>query len=342
MSILNTDEFLSPLADDAPCGLNLDYDPMFMALEQAIAGKPEVQYGTTISAAVPPDWKTVKQLSLDLLSRSRDLRIAASLLRALLALHGFAGLRDGLVLIQRLLNERWDSVHPQLDADDDMDATLRINSLASLSELSTLIKELKQAELILLPGLGSLNLRMLEWELGEVALPAGMTLLGIDSIHRAIQDIDTATLETTATLLEQSCAAALDIESVLLRKVGAAQTLNLDLLIKTLKRGNDFFAPVLAQRRAIAGDEIAQQANSAVSSGIQPRIGEINSREDVAKMIDKICNYYQKHEPSSPVPLMLQRAKKIVFMNFFEMLEEIAADSVKQVKQIVGGGCDSN
>jgi len=314
---------------------------MFMALEQANAGKPEVQYGTSISAAVPPDWKTVETLSLNLLSHSRDLRIAAALLRALLALHGFAGLRDGLVLIQRLLNERWDSVHPQFDADDDMDATLRINSLASLAERSTTIKEINYAELILLPGLGSLNLRMLEWELGEVALPAGMSLLGIDSIRRAIQDIDTVTLETTATLLEQSCAAALDIEAVLLRKVGAAQTLNLDLLINNLKRAHDFFVPILAQRHAQKVDEITQQVNSAVSSRSRIStgeiIGEIQSREDVTKMIDKICSYYQKHEPSSPVPLMLQRAKKIVPMNFFEILEEIAADSAKQVKQVVGG-----
>lgn len=342
MHILNTDELLAPLADQAPCGLNLEYDPMFLSLELAIAGKPEVQYGNSISAAVPPEWKTVKKLSLELLSRSRDLRIVAPLLRALLALHGFAGLAEGLVLVQRLLNERWDSVHPQLDPDDDMDVTPRINSLASLSDLNTTIKEIKDAELILLPSLGPLNLRMLEVELGEVALPAEMKLLGIDSICFAMQDIDTEVLEQAATLLEQSIKAVLDIELVLLKKVGAAQALNLDLLVKNLKRGNDFFAPILAQRRAMAVDEIVQQVDSSASCSTQAVIskqgigGEINSREDVSKMIDKMCSYYQKHEPSSPVPLMLLRAKKLVSMNFLEILEEIAVDGVKQVKQVVG------
>jgi len=342
MHILNTDELLAPLADQAPCGLNLEYDPMFLGLERAIAGKPEVQYGDSISAAVPPEWKTVKKLSLELLSRSRDLRIVAPLLRALLALQGFAGLTEGLVLVQRLLNERWDSVHPQLDPDDDMDVTPRINALASLSDRNTTIKEIKDAELISLPGLGPLNLRMLEVELGEVALPAEMKLLGIDSIRLAIQDIDTAVLERAATLLEQSSTAALDIEAILLEKVGAAHALNLDLLVENLKRGNDFFAPILAQRRALAADAITQQEDSPANSSSQTGVstqgigGEISNREDVLKMIDKICSYYQKHEPSSPVPLMLLRAKKIVSMNFLEILEEIAADGVKQVKQVLG------
>src|SRR5687767_11762743 len=110
MSIVDVDSYLPDLGPDAPCGPNLEYDPAFLALEQCAQGKPEVQYGDVITPATPPEWKQVKAQALDLLARSRDLRAAVPLARALLALHGVPGLADGLRLIERLLAERWDSV----------------------------------------------------------------------------------------------------------------------------------------------------------------------------------------------------------------------------------------
>ena len=58
-------------------------------------GKPEVQYGDTVTPAVVPEWKVVKKLSLGLCARSRDLRIAILLLRSLIALHGMEGMAEG-------------------------------------------------------------------------------------------------------------------------------------------------------------------------------------------------------------------------------------------------------
>lgn len=79
-------------------------------------GKPEVQYGATISAAVPPDWKIVRRMAADLLarSRSRDLRLVVHLLRANLALDGVKGQADGIRLIERLLEANLAIIVPQL------------------------------------------------------------------------------------------------------------------------------------------------------------------------------------------------------------------------------------
>ena len=194
MSEADIDDVLLALADDAPCGPNLEYDPAFIALETDVLGKPEVQYGDTITAAVPPEWKAIKRAATELLSRSRDLRLAVHLLRANLALQGVPGLTGGLRLIERLLDERWESVHPELDADDDMDPTLRINSLASLADRDTILKELKEATLIVLPGLGPLTPRMLEIASGELPLPEGQDKLSMDSIERALRDVEPGAL----------------------------------------------------------------------------------------------------------------------------------------------------
>jgi type VI secretion system protein ImpA len=60
------------------------------------------------------------------------------------------------------------------------------------------------------------------------------------------------------------------------------------------------------------------------------------SREDVLKALDKICEYYQRHEPTSPVPLMAQRCKRMVTMSFFEILAEVAPEGVKQAQVVMG------
>ncbi len=338
-------EFLQEISPDDPCGPNLEYDPLFLELEQAILGKPEVQYGDVITPAVPPEWKAVNKLALELFSRSRDLRVAGPLLRAALALRGIVGLGDGLQLVQQLLLDRWESVHPQLDPDDDMDPMLRINSLAVLAEMTTTIKEIKESSLVVLPGLGPLTLRDLDVALGELPSPDGKEKISIASISLAMNDLDPEVFSRTFEALKLAYDSAIGIEKVLLQKVGASQTLNLDLLVKNLKRGRDFFAERNAQINGVdsecaTDDGIESESTSGGGGssviGKQAISGEILTRDDVANMIEKICVYYQKYEPSSPVPLVLQRAKRLVRKNFFEIMEDLAPDGLHQVTMVAG------
>jgi len=343
MSIVDLDALLQDVEPDAPCGPNLEYDPEFLELEQAILGKPEVQYGDTVTPAVPPEWKVVKRLSSDLLARSRDLRLAVALLRAGLNLNGIGGCADGLRLIELLLEQRWDSVHPQLDPDDDNDPMLRINSLASLADASTIVRELKESTLIMLPGLGPLNVRSLEIASGELTPPEGEAKVEFSSIEGALSDVELEREQALAADLQRAFDSVVNIESNLMRQVGSSQALNLDGLSRSLKRARDFVAGHLAERTgadspvvAVAGAE--GEGAAAGGGGARPAAisGEIATRADVIKMIDKICKYYQQNEPSSPVPLLLERAKRLVPKNFFEVLEDLAPDGMNQLLMVSG------
>ncbi|MGC4088543.1 MAG: hypothetical protein QM756_11735 [Polyangiaceae bacterium] len=64
--------------------------------------------------------------------------------------------------------------------------------------------------------------------------------------------------------------------------------------------------------------------------------GEVNSRDDVLKALDRICAYYTRFEPSSPLPFLLQRCKKMVPMSFADILKEIAPNGVAQFETVVG------
>ena len=344
MARIDIDALLREVSPDAPCGPNLEYDPAFVALDLAALGKPEVQYGETITPAVPPEWKLVRRVAAELLERSRDLRLAVHLLRASLALDGITGLADGVALIERLLSERWDSVHPELDADDDMDPMLRINCLANLADLSTVLKDVKEATLVNLPGLGPLSVRMLEIASGELAAPAGQEKISLASIEQALRDVDDAALDAACDALVQAHASVVSIETLLVRQVGSAQALNLDALTRPLKRGRDFLQQQVAVRRgdeAPAADAPADGAGGAPAAGgaAAPRApisGEISSRADVVRMLDKLIAYYQQYEPSSPLPLLLERAKRLVPKNFMEIMEDLAPDGIGQLMVIKG------
>ena len=57
-------------------------------------------------------------------------------------------------------------------------------------------------------------------------------------------------------------------------------------------------------------------------------------------MLDNICAYYANHEPSSPVPLLLKRTRRLIDKNFVEILEDLAPDGLKQFHMISGPAQD--
>ncbi len=348
MSSVDLDALLQDVDPASPCGPNLEYDPEFLELEQAVIGKPEVQYGNTVTPAVPPEWKVVKKLANGLLSRSRDLRVVIPLLRSLLALEGMPGLADSLTLIERLLDQRWDSVHPQLDPDDDNDPMLRINSLSTLADTATVLKELKESTLIMLPGLGPLSLRMLEIGSGETPPPEGVEKVAMSSIDAAIGDVDQEKVVAAAAVLSQAFTSAVNIEALLVRQVGTSQALNLGALTKNLRRARDYMQEnVKVEEVAVhdepgaAGEAGAGGGGSGGARGPAAGIsGEISNRTDVLKMLDKIVKYYQQYEPSSPVPLLLERTKRLVPKSFLEIMEDLAPDGMNQLNVIRGPQSD--
>ena len=344
MSKLDVDGLLQELDPAAPCGPNLEYDPLFLALELAVVGKPEVQYGDSLTPAVAPDWKAVRGMAAGLIERSRDLRLAVHLLRANLVLFGISGMVDAVHLIERLLEERWDSVHPQLDADDDMDPLLRINSLEILADLGSVVKDVKEATLLVLPVLGPLSLRTLDIASGELTLADGLQKLSVESIEKAIADVDHAMFGAALDNISRVLDSVVNIETLLVRQVGSSQALNLDALTRPLKRGRDFLlrlAPQLpdaepASEGADAGEAAGAQSANSVSARPAAQSDQILNRADVLRALNKLVAYYQQYEPSSPIPLLLERAQRLAPMSFLEIMDDLARDGLSQFKVIKG------
>ncbi len=66
------------------------------------------------------------------------------------------------------------------------------------------------------------------------------------------------------------------------------------------------------------------------------RGGVINSRADAIRALDAVAEYFRRNEPSSPIPLFVERAKRLVAKDFLEVLADIAPDAVS-VARSAGG-----
>jgi type VI secretion system protein ImpA len=70
------------------------------------------------------------------------------------------------------------------------------------------------------------------------------------------------------------------------------------------------------------------------------RVGAIGSRQDAVAALDAVAEFFRRTEPSSPIPLFLARAKRLVSKDFLEVLADIAPDAVAQAR-VAGGLRDS-
>ncbi|MDY0974764.1 type VI secretion system protein TssA [Massilia sp. CFBP9012] len=331
-------DLAAPLDDLLPCGENLEYDPQFLALEAALNGKPEVQYGSTITPATGPDWKTARALALELMGRTRDLRVVVGLTRALLGQDGAPGLAAGLSLLAALLATQWEHLHPQLDADDDNDPTLRLNTLAALVESGGMLRQLRDMPLVEVRAIGAFSLR--DSEAGEHDGAGGASGVAPATILAAFGAAPQDQLATTCAALDTAYASVQAIEATLAQHLGAGAGIDLTPLAAMLSRAAAQVRPHLIVTTVMA--DLQGQAE-AVDGGGMPaqREGEIADRADVVRLLDRLCAWYARAEPSSPVPLLLQRARGLVDMNFVELLEELAPDGLNQLTQISGVRRDS-
>jgi type VI secretion system protein ImpA len=124
---IDVESLLSEVNAEAPCGEDLSYDSSFLGLEDMLRSKAAGGVVAGVEEeAEEPNWREVRDKSLELLQRSKDLRVAMYLALAVLRMDGLAGLRDGLALLQGLLERFWDHVYPQLDPDDNYDPLERV------------------------------------------------------------------------------------------------------------------------------------------------------------------------------------------------------------------------
>lgn len=339
---------LPDLSPDEPSGPNLEFDGAFSELERLAQGKPEQQYGSTIVPAEDPEWKEVVAGAWALLDRTYDLRVFAQLAVGRLQREGVHGYAETLGLIRQVLERRWAEVHPQLDAEDDNDPTLRANALLAIAEPVRVMRFLRQMPLARSARAGSVSWRDIAVANGTIEVEDGAAKLTTQIITAAFRETDATALAGLRAALAASAVDAVAIPAAFDDAAGFGTGPDLTELVKLLRdilRTMDGF--IVAEVESV-DDDVADDAVSvdAGATGPEPRqrasgvsiasLGPLTNRADALKLLQIVSDYYERNEPSSPLPLLIARALRLADKGFLDVLRDIAPDGVSQAELIAG------
>ena len=320
------EELLSAASTSPPCGPDMTYAAEFLALEQSARGKLEQQYGDTIIPAEDPDWQAVENTASLLLRQSKDMRVAGLLCRSWTNVEGFVGLARGLDLMGALLESYWDRIHP-LPEDDDY--FMRMNAVAMLNDLTGLLRELRQTEL-LASNFGSFTVRDAEFlARGQRAESnAQLTLdqlrLGMNSAWEHGDPLLLAVPRAKEALEKVIRVCAENLPHHQQPDLG-----NIQALISLLN--------TLLPRRENIPEPPASPADLTASPSLQLVSGlEIRTRDDAIRQLVRIAEFLESTEPTNPASLLIRRSAKLMGMSFIDILRELAPQSLQQIEVITG------
>jgi type VI secretion system protein ImpA len=328
--IVDPEIYLKPIRDAEPCGEPLDYDLSFLELEMAARGKPGQELGSAVIAPEPPNWSEVIRLAAELSTRSKDLRIALLVVRAALNIDGLAGFGHALEILAVYVERYWPGLHPRPDPEDGDDQTVRLNALANLCDPEGLLDELRRVPLTQSRMFGNFSLR--DWVEAQRSAAAGGLLVDPDVVT-----IENSFRDTARDVLEASSAAFGTMLGVIARldegtraHVGIAQAISFDPLIELLLQ----MRSIVDEHRTASAADIPSEVGAVPDATAYPQ--EIRDRNDIVGILDRICRWYRTNEPASPVPVLLERAKRLVARDFMALLLELAPEGVAQFRALAG------
>jgi type VI secretion system protein ImpA len=340
----NGQALLEPISPEQPCGLNLDDTAVLSALDalrlfgqaRSPEAPPESDGGDyePAKARPPLEWDRIRADALDSLHKSKDLRLLAYLGTALLRTDGLPAFAHVLTTASQWLETYWQQVYPPLDED----AIARRNALNCFADPMAVVDRVWRLPLVVSRQHGRYSLRDIEIARGQ-AVP-GPTEAKPDeaAIRNAFGELsieDLTALDTSVT----SSIAALNAMDARMRSEGGPEIA-------------PEFGPLLTQFAKLSricreqlslrtGDNGGGDAGSEPgAAGKTVSVGAIASRQDAIRALDAVAEYFRRNEPSSPIPLLVERAKRLVAKDFLEVLADIAPDAVS-VARSAGGLKDS-
>jgi len=368
--VMELERFLVPLDGGNPSGAELRNDARFHTIDRLIEPAARsyrldnVKGGGTGSVAV--DWGQALDLAADLAGTGRDLRLLGLVVRSLANAEGFAGFAEGLALLKATFETHWATVHPELRPSPSKSeaAIRRINALKQLENTDNgLLGDLEFNTVLSVRGIGlvtggDLAASTLNRGAFLAESPSGLgekeqTALAEAHDARAARAVTTCRAyatehpEAMAELqasVAGSRAALAAMEAALNVHVSengvGVRFKDLDKFLMRVATALGAAQPQAAASHQTGGGDAAMApeptaySNGAAGPAALP--GKVNSRADVEKLLDLIIDYYDRTEPSSPIPHMAKRMRKMVPMNFVQLMEELAPSGMKEFKTVAG------
>jgi type VI secretion system protein ImpA len=325
---LDLDKLLAPVDGDAPAGPDLAYDPQRHQIEQAFDTSVSIDASGVAETPSEADWRPIIGAIADQLVRTKDVWLPVYLCRAGARAGQLETVETGARALAGLLETFWEQAHPRLEDYGYLGRKGACDTLASFREF---VGPLSRTALVEHSRLGR------------------FTAEDLIRFHRGGESEDgygpfrTALAEGT---LEGLTDAARRIEAI----QDAFRRADTLLMTHAGPEGGTNFAPVYDCLSAIAAaihaflprqETVAQDSGDerdtepATSSMNALGAGTVGSREDVIRLLDLVVEYYRRSEPASPVPMLLERAKLWVSLDFMAVLQDIAPGALDDARMLL-------
>jgi type VI secretion system protein ImpA len=319
----DTQKLLEPITAETPCGESLEDTPLLASFDSFRV------FGQSTPLDPVPEWGEIKNRALEALARSKDLRVLAYLGTAALRTDGVPAFSDTLSLAARWLEGYWTQLHPVVSED----AILRRNALNCFADQMGVVDGLRRVPLVVSRTHGSFSLRDVDIATGQIAAKDGDPRPSEQQINAAFAAMPIEDLIAQHDSVAHAIAALKSIDKQMREAAGSEATPNFDALAAQLAKMERVLAAQLALRPGHDGAPGQPVAEVDQAAGV---VGAIRSRQDAIAALDAVAEFFRRTEPSSPVPMVLGRAKRLVSKDFLEVLADIAPDAVAQAR-LAGG-----
>lgn len=351
--MIDIDGLAKPVSDTDPVGDNTEYSDL-AALERLAAGTPGTLDPKTqaLIGGEEPDWNKVRKLSVELFARTKDLRVTCILTRCELALEGLSGLGQGLLLTARLVKDYWDAVYPQLDKDDGDDPIERMNALAYFNAPSGFLASLRRTSIVESRAVGRFNLRDLDMSCGRLPAPEGVSPPTPELLAAAWQSGDPAANSARRASVADALTAIGEVEAVFRER--SSELPDFGGLKQNLRRAKEFYDmqanagdPSVEGEgglRSVEPEEILTFQSVASVSAAGARMARtvgLTSRADAVRMLKEVSGFLRRSEPSSPAPMFVDRAVKVLQMDFAAIVRELMPDARDRIELLGGVSLDA-
>ena len=324
-------QLIQPISAQRPCGESLEDTPTLAMFDTYRI------FGQATAIEPAPDWRALKELALQALAVSKDLRVLAHFGAAVVRTDGVKEFLQTLQVGSAWLEDYWEQIHPAIDED----LLLRKNALSCFADRIAIIDAVRRAPLAVSRQFAPVSMRDAELASGQLAVADEAQRPTQEHINAAFAAVALDDLIATEQSVNATRGAVAQIEARFRDAGGPEAAPDFDALSVLLLRMQRLLREQLAARPdapAIAADESSVQGatGGGVAPATVPISGSIRSRQEAIRALDAVADFFRQTEPSSPVPLFVERAKRLVSKNFLEALAEIVPDAVGPAKAASG------
>jgi type VI secretion system protein ImpA len=316
-------DLLQPITADAPCGESLE-DTQLLASFDAFR-----VFGQATLPEPTPEWGQIKDKAIDALGKSKDIRLLAYLASALLRTDGLAAFSQTLSVAAYWLDTYWSQAYPLVTED----AILRRNALNCFADQIAVVDGVRRAPLITSRVHGTFSLRDLDIATGQVVPRNGEPRPDEQLIKAALAIMPLEELVSLHDNVTEAAAALKRIDARMRDEAGSEATPNFDSIATQLGKIERVLA---TQRASRPGGDVEAASTAADTGATGTAIGVIRSRQDAIAALDAVAEFFRRTEPSSPIPMFLERSKRLVSKDFLEVLADIAPEAVPQARAAGG------